>query len=196
MKRVLSILLSLLIFSAGVLYAEDDGDEYDDGYVYEINGAGDQFIKIHLGAEIPLNFINDGENKLYTGGLFEIGYFRFLTKDLAVGGELTATYNVSIGKKILIMMPITFGVMYQPTIGDFEFPMFAELGFSYETWQNMNYFPSLAAKVSAGAFYRINEMCSVGASTSAMWIPQWYSNPAYNSNGLFMTVAAGVRYHF
>ena len=57
MKRFISILSAILFLSAAV-FAEDyydDGDEYNDGYVYEQNGAGDQFLKIDLAANFPFN---------------------------------------------------------------------------------------------------------------------------------------------
>lgn len=195
MKRILSILFAIFMF-AGFAFAQDEGDEYDDGYVYEINGAGDQFIKINLGAIFPLNFSADGEAKLFPGGTLELGYYRFINKWLAVGGEMTATYDVSVGRKILIMLPFTFGTMFQPAVGDFEFPIYTEIGFGYESWQGMDYFPSLATKLSAGAYYRLNEICSFGASASFMWIPQWFSDSKYNKNGLFSTLTIGARYHF
>lgn len=195
MKRILSILLTLLMF-CGAVFADDQGDEYEDDYVYETNGSGDQFIKIGLGAIIPLNFVVDGQNKLYTGGNLELGYYRFLNKWLAVGGEISPSYNVSIGKKILVMLPFTFGAMFQPTYGNFEFPIYVTAGIGYETWQSEDYFPSLVAKFSAGAYYRINEICSVGLSTSLMWVPQWFSDPKLNKNGLFENVLIGARYHF
>lgn len=195
MKRVFSIILTLFLFT-GIVFAEDQGDEYDDGYVYENNGAGDQFLKIGFGAIVPLNFVVDGQNKLYTGGTMEMGYYRFLNEWLALGGEFAATYDVSIGEKILIMIPVTFGALFQPSYNKFEFPIYVTAGFGYESWQNSDYFPSLVTKVSAGAYYRINEMCSVGLSTSFMWVPQWYSDSKYNSNGLFENIYIGARYHF
>lgn len=47
MKKLLSILAILCLFSS-VMFADEEGDEYDDGYTYEQNGAGDQFIKIDV----------------------------------------------------------------------------------------------------------------------------------------------------
>ena len=191
MKRILSIILTLFILS-GTVFAQSESDEYDDGFVYEQNGAGDQFIKIKLGAIFPLNF--DGQ--LNPGGQIELGYYRFLNNWLAVGGEMTATYNISVGRKVLVMLPITFGTMFQPTIDKFEFPIFTTIGFGYETWQSLDYFPSLVAKVSGGVFYRLNEICSFGGNAELMWVPQWYSDPKYNSNGVFATINIGARYHF
>ena len=44
MKRLLSFLFtSFLVITA--VFAAEPGDEYDDGYIYEQNGAGDQFLK-------------------------------------------------------------------------------------------------------------------------------------------------------
>ena len=58
MKRFISILSVILLLSAAVFADDyyDDDEEYDDGYVYEQNGAGDQFLKIDLAANFPLNF--------------------------------------------------------------------------------------------------------------------------------------------
>lgn len=193
MKRLLTILIALLVFS-GTAFAQEEGDFYDDGYIYEQNGAGDQFVKADLFANFPLNF----KGKLYVGGGFSIGYYRFLNSWLAVGGEVSPTYNVSIGKKSLITVPITFGAIFQPTIGKFEFPLGVSLGIASSTFENTTtYFPSFTAKAYVGAFYRINDSWSAGISSSFLWIPQIFANkPKYNHHGLFLTAGLAMRYHF
>ena len=195
MKRFISLLIIFLTFSV-FLFAEDDDfdddDYYDEVYVYSQNGAGDQFLKINLGALFPLNF----KGQLKPGGKATLGYFRFLSENFALGGELTATYNVSIGEKILVMIPITFGALYQPYIGKFEFPLVAEIGIANETWQNMEHFPSLTTKASVGAYYRISDSISLGLSTEFLWIPQWFKDSSKNFDGLFQTAEIGLRYHF
>ncbi len=196
MKRFFSFIFIILAFSS-FIFAQDNPERDEDGfldevYVYDSNGAGDQFLKINLGALFPLNF----KHQLQTGGEATIGYYKFLTKNLAVGGEFSATYGVSIGEKVLVMIPITFGVMFQPYIGKFEFPMFAEIGIANQTWQNLEIFPTMAAKLSAGAYYRISDSVSLGFSTDFLWIPQWFKDSSKNYNGLFETAAIGLRYHF
>lgn len=197
MKRFISLLLTLLLLS-GIAFAESQGDEYDDGYVYEANGAGDQFLKLNIGGLFPLNFGGTIKNggSLYVGGFANIGYYRFLSRTIAVGGEVNATYNVSVGNKVLVMIPFTVGALIQPTINNFEFPIYLNIGMGYETWQNMNYFPSLALTATPGAFYRINEACSVGISASYMFIPQWFKDSSKNAVGQFMGIGIGARYHF
>ncbi len=196
MKRFISLLLIFVTFSVFV-FAEDDDyfdddQYYDDVYVYSQNGPGDQFLKINLGAIFPLNF----NGQLKVGGKASIGYFRFLTENIAVGGELSATYSVSIGEKILVMIPITAGILYQPYVGKFEFPLYAEIGVANETWQNMEHFPSLATRASAGVYYRISDSISFGLSTDFLWLPQWFKDSSKNYNGLFQTADIGIRYHF
>ncbi len=195
MKRFISLLIIFLTFSVFVFAQdadENDGFE-DDVYVYTSNGAGDQFLKINLGAVFPLNF----KGQLKTGGKASIGYFKFFSETFAVGGELAATYSISIGEKVLVMLPMTFGVMFQPYTGRFEFPMYAEVGMANQTWQNMEIFPTLATKLSAGAYFRITDAVSVGVSTDFLWLPQWFiKQPSKNFNGLFETAEIGLRYHF
>ena len=196
MKRFFSLLMLLLSFS-GFLFSQDYSDENEDStldevYVYDSNGAGDQFLKIQLGPLFPLNF----KHQLKTGGEATIGYYKFLSKTFAVGGELTVTYNVTIGEKVLIMFPLTVGAMFQPYIGRFEFPLYAEIGLANETWQNMEIFPTLTTRLSAGAYYRVSDAISIGLATDFLWIPQWFKDSSKNFNGLFETATIGLRYHF
>ncbi len=193
MKRFISLLLIFLTLSV-CLFAQEEEEEIpeDDVYVYASNGAGDQFLKIKLGAIFPLNF----KGQLKTGGMASIGYFKFLSENIALGGELGATYSISIGEKVLVMIPITFGAMYQPYIGKFEFPLYAEIGVANQTWQNIEIFPTMVTKLSAGAYYRITDSVSFGLSTDFYWVPQWFKDSSKNFNGLFQTAELGLRYHF
>ena len=195
MKRFISIFISLILCTTAVFAQdsyEDDEDIYDDGYVYEQNGAGDRFLKIDMGANFPLNF----GDQLYTGAAASIGFYYFLNSYFAVGGDVILSYNLSIGKKPLITVPVTFGAMFQPCLGKFEFPFMLNVGFATVSCQQLMYFPAFSAKASAGAFYRWNETWSFGISAHGYWIPQWYTNLEYNDYGLFTSVDLSVRYHF
>ena len=194
MKRFISILSAILLLSAAIFADDyyDDEEEYDDGYIYEQNGAGDQFLKIDLGANFPLNF----GKQLHVGAAASVGYYYFLSNNFAVGGDAILGYNLSIGKKPIVTIPITFGAIYQPYVGKFEFPLMLNVGFATVTCQQMMYFPALSVKASAGAFYRWSESWSFGLSTHGYWIPLWYTNKEYNDNGFFATADLSVRYHF
>ena len=198
MKRIISILSVILLLSAFVFAdSSDDGDEYDDGYVYEQNGAGDQFITIELGACFPLNF----GKQLYVGGLVSLGYFKFIGQYLALGGDVLISYNLTVGQKPLLSVPITFGAMYQPYIGRFEFPLSLSIGFASISCQSMSYFPAFASKFSAGAFLRYSESWSFGIESKTFWIPQWFlidekTRGHKADNGFFTSAGLSVRYHF
>jgi hypothetical protein len=195
MKRFISILSAILFLSAAV-FAEDyydDGDEYNDGYVYEQNGAGDQFLKIDLAANFPLNF----GSQLKVGGLVSVGYYQFLNQYFAIGGDVLVTYNISVGKKPLFMVPITVGAMFQPYIGKFEFPMMLDIGIATISCQSMTYFPAFTAKFTAGAYFRYTETWSFGITSTTYWIPQWFVNDKNKTvHGFFTSAGLSVRYHF
>ena len=199
MKRFISIVSAILLLSAAI-FAEDyydDGDEYNDGYVYEQNGAGDQFLKIDLAANFPLNF----GSQLKVGGLVSVGYYQFLNQYFAIGGDVLVTYNISVGKKPLFMVPITVGAMFQPYIGKFEFPMMLDIGIATISCQSMTYFPAFTAKFTAGAYFRYSETWSFGITSTTYWIPQWFlmdkNTIGHATNhGFFTSAGLSVRYHF
>ena len=195
MKRFISIISAILLLSSAV-FAEDDydgGDFYDDDYVYEQNGAGDQFLKIDIAANFPLNF----GDKLYVGLGASVGYSYFLNKYVAVGGDAIIGWNNSLGQKPLITVPVTFGVTVQPYIGKFEFPISVGIGFATISCQNLTYFPGFSAKISAGAYFRFNETWSLGIDSIGYWLPQWFmSDSSKIDNGFFATLGLSLRYHF
>ena len=190
MKRILSILLTICLCSA-LVFADEQGDEYDDGYDYQSNMSGDQLLKLELDGHFPLNF----DDHLKAGFGINIGYYKFIAPSLAVGGELTVTNNFSIGGKALFIIPITFGAMYQPQIGKFEFPIMANIGFATETWANQSYWPALTARASAGCYYRMSESWSFGGSTTLTTVTE-YMNKGKNYTGVFLSAGINARYHF
>ena len=195
MKRFISILSVAILLCAAVFASDnyDDGDIYDDGYIYEQNGLGDQFLKIDLAANFPLNF----NNKLYVGIGASVGYYYFLNKYFAVGFDAIIGWNTSVGQKPLITVPVTFGAMVQPYIGRFEFPIMLDVGFATTTCQDKTYFPSLAVKGTIGAYYRFNETWSLGITSTTYGIAQWVvGHSEKNDIGIFTTAGLSIRYHF
>lgn len=213
MKRLFCILMVLLFCFPAVFAAEDD-DIYDD-YEYEMNGEGDQFFKIDISAVVPLNFqdtenTSDGKWKMKVGVGADLSYFRFISSTVALGGNAGFNYNLTLGKKSLLTVPITVGLLYQPYMGNFEFPLSLTLGISALSCQGMTFFPAFTARGSAGFFYRFNESWSAGLDASIMFIPMWlkkeYREAGLYKNadgtvknfdfGLFSNIGIAVRYHF
>lgn len=191
MKKLFSI-LAIICLCTTFVFADEEGDEYDDGYVYEQNGSGDQFLTINLAANFPLNF----GKQINPGVAASLGYYRFISKNIGLGGDVLIGYNITIGKKSLILVPITFGVLFQPYIGKIEFPLTLNVGIASSSCQGLTYFPSFSMKASVGASYRFTESWSFGLNGYFYWIPQGdpYSNKS--DNGLFATAGLFVRYHF
>lgn len=203
MKRIFNKVIFLLLLFASImpLCAQDEGGDDDDKDEvqdsvpsYHINARGDQFVKIALMPNFPLNF----DGNLYVGGAAQLGYYYFLTGWLALGGELMVGYNPTIGSNSLVYMPLTFGVLFQPSVWKFEFPITASVGVAFETCANKKYFPGFASKLEADVFFRINDSWSVGLGCETVYLPQWYTTTdnASADYGMWITALVAARYHF
>ena len=91
MKKIISILVLFAIATTAIFAQSEDNtipseDPIEENFVYKMNGKGDQYIKIGIMPNFPLNF----GDKLYVGGAAYLGYYRYLNSWLALGGELMA----------------------------------------------------------------------------------------------------------
>ena len=114
MKKIISILVLFAIATTAIFAQSEDNtipseDPIEENFVYKMNGKGDQYIKIGIMPNFPLNF----GDKLYVGGAAYLGYYRYLNSWLALGGELMAGYNPTIQSNIFTFVPITFGVSFK-----------------------------------------------------------------------------------
>ncbi len=195
---LVSMILPYIALSQNAFAQESDSDEYIDEYYEDEssktqNGKGDQFIAIRLMPLIPLNF--DGQ--LYVGGGISIGFHKFLTQYIAVGGDVMFGYNTTIGSNLLTLIPFTIGVTFQPYINKFEFPITLNVGAVIESYLQYNYFPGLILKGNAGCFYRMNENWSFGLEGHFLYLPQWFfKDSSKNDKYLSLAFSLGARYHF
>ena len=163
MKRLLSLLCITLLCVTAVFAQDNDEINIDEaeGFNYQMNQPGDQYLKISLGVVLPLNFpdinsVFDDTSKLNVGGMGTLGYHYFLNHYVAIGIEAGFGYNSTIGSNIFTYVPILATVTYQPTAGRFEFPLTLGAGFGWETYLNQTYFPALIVKPEAGVHFRIS----------------------------------------
>lgn len=200
MKRIFLILF-LFCVSFSSLWSQNiqsldesnsDSDNQEQVVKYQTNGKGDQFLRLGIMFSIPLNF----DEQLYLGGAAQLGYYRLINNWLGFGAELMAGYNPTIGSNIFTYVPITAGIMFQPYIWRFEFPITLNVGAALENYLQYNYFPGLILKGEAGCFYRMNENWSFGLECQLMYLPQWYSDSSKNDYYLGITATVGARYHF
>lgn len=192
-------------FAQGKSY-DDEGDEYldddeadiyesDSDFVYMQNGPGDQYLNIRIMPNSPLNF----DDKIKIGGQITVGYGRFITSWLAVGGEISFGYNPTIGSNMYTYIPITANVTFLPAIKKFEIPITLNVGMAIENYLSNTYFPAFILRGGAGCYYRINENWSAGIEGFFTYMPQWYikeEKKQYNDYLNIVSVSAGMKYHF
>lgn len=199
-KKFISLFFILLISSFS-LFAEDMDDDIEieqedtdsnDDFYYTPNISGDQYIKLGLMFEKPLNF----GDKMKIGGSGEIGYHRFLTSNIALGFDVQFGYNPTIGENVYTYIPLLIAFTYQPTFKNFEFPITLSTGAAFESYLNRSYFPGWTLRGSAGVFYRMSQVWSFGIEGEFMYMPEFYSNSKYNDFGTFAAGKLSIRYHF
>jgi hypothetical protein len=189
-------LSALPVFSQENLQSPDNrapGIETDPAFVFKPNQAGDQFLRVSLMVSIPAH---PPLNKLFVGGAGLLGYMRFLTGEIAIGGDLSFEFHGTVGSNALTLVPFpVFKFMYQPVAGKFEFPLLLGIGGIFETYLDKTYF-GLLVKPEAGAFYRITTDWSVGLMAACLIMPQWYSDKTYNYTGIIPETGITARFHF
>lgn len=196
MKKLLIILVSLSLFSVSI-FAESENDiqdipntKPDDSIVYKMNQKGDWFVKLGGAAFIPLIPKN-----MNLGLDLNLGFYRFLWSEFAIGGDIRVAYSSTVGENMFFSIPIMGRGMYQFTIKDFEIPLSLGLGLAVQNYIDRYYF-GLVLNPELGFFWRFKSDWSVGAHVGLNIMPQWYGDKTYNRTGLFLDAGLSVRYHF
>lgn len=168
--------------------SEDKPAETD--FVYKPNQKGDQFVRLNLALEAPVQ-----PEQLKFGGTGTLSYGMFVTDSINLSGKMSFAYTTTIGGNIFYFIPFTICAQYQLLYGNFEVPLSIEIGGALQSYIDRLYF-GFVAKPEAGLFYRISPDWSVGAYAGMYIMPQWYSDPEYNYTGYISDIGLGVRYHF
>jgi hypothetical protein len=175
---------------------QDETPEGQDGtdpeYVVRANQKGDQYILFMLGMAIPAHPTPD---KLIIGGEGILGYMRFLTSQIAVGGTVHFGYHATVGGNVFYYVPIAARITFQPTWRRFEFPLSLSLGGAFETYLERTYF-GLFVKPEVAVYFRFNPAWSFGGGAGVMIMPQWYTESANNYTGIIADFGISARYHF
>lgn len=208
LRRVLPAILALLILPS--LFAEDGaigGDEAPDTENPILGSAtnesaykrGDGLFSLQLGTSLPLFIWNPNTNQaenphLYPGGLLSIRYMGFVAPDFAIGGEIGASYSISVANRNFFMVPISFEAMWIGSKMPFEFPISLGLGLSIDKLSDYIHLDPFL-KPQVGAFYRASPAWSFGILASYLWVPQFYEDASNTRFGNFMTVGLSVFNH-
>lgn len=206
MKRILPI-IAMVLFSAVPLFAQTENKEEKASpqiVFNDNNKAGDQYIRIALGPDFPVNFpsfdkLFSKDRKLNIGGMGTFGYHYFLTNVLSIGGQIGFGLNITTGEHVLNLVPVTFNTTFIPTINNFEFPISLGIGFSSHSYAGQTYFPGLTIQSQIGVDYKITPNWSVGFELGYLYLPEFnhlYNKEQSNVHAQFITTELVARYFF
>lgn len=197
MKRLITICVILVITTSAMLGAQTESPAST--IDYEPIRKGDQFIHIELGLSIPLFTISDNgletSTNLDLGGTGRIGYARFITSRLSLGGSLGFSFNSTLGENMFLALPITVRTSYELVFNRIHVPLSVSIGGAFQTYRTRNYF-GLILKPEVGGYYQYSPDWSFGGAISWDVLPQWYDDSSSNRVGNFLDATLGLRYHF
>ncbi len=180
------------------------GDEYptgsdDDTYGFQPIRKGDQYIRVGVGIEVPLFNIGPGgietDTNMFLGGTGLIGYSRFLTSRISLGGELAFAFNSTLGQNMYLSLPLTLKGTYEFVMRDFRFPLSVSVGGVLHSYRSRHFYGPIL-KPEVGAYYQYSPEWSFGLVTAWNVLPQWYDNSSDNRVGNMLDVTMNLRYHF
>jgi hypothetical protein len=166
---------------------------------YEPIRKGDQFIHVSLGAAIPLFYIGPNgintDTRMNIGGTGGLGFSRFITSKVALGGSIAFAFNTTIGENLYFYLPVTFTCTYELVFDRIHVPFSIDAGVAFQTYSSWNYFGPIL-KPSIAVYYQYSPEWSFGVLTVYNCIPQLYAESSDNRTGNILDINAGFRYHF
>jgi|LSQX01.2.fsa_nt_gb hypothetical protein len=197
MKR--SIILLVLLALAGTATLGAQTTTPSTSLDYDPIRKGDQFIHVDLGLSVPLFYLTpDGitsDTNLDLGGAGRIGYSRFITSRMSLGGFFGFSFNQTLGENTYLALPMAIRASYEFVFNRIHVPVSFSAGGMYQTYRTRNYF-GFMLKPEIGGYYRYSPDWSFGANLSWDFVPQWYDTSSDNRVGNFFDVMVGLRYHF
>ena len=181
MRKHLLIVLLILVFAALPAFSAE--------YYYE---KGDTAFTFGVGVDFPvfLGFTNNGNTGFvsgvkgthtYIGGYGSLSYESFVTRNLAVGGEIGYAFNNSYAMKILTTIPITAKLSYYPVqTGKFDLILHANAGMTILRYYN-NRFIAPHIKLSVNPVYYITESWGIGLDAGVWANYEFYGSSASGS---------------
>lgn len=160
---------------------------------------GEQTIGIAAGLHIPAFLVpvtGGGAGNLSLGGSFAFSYQYFVARGFAVGGNIAAAFNSTIGGASLFTLPLGATAAYWWTKLPFEFSVLAEAG-AYMMRENGQGIIDPFAKAGVGAYWRIAPSWSVGLQSSLWFIPEIHYGDysSLSQYGGFVETSIAAVYH-
>lgn len=201
------VLAAAVFLCCGALWAQEEDDPNReipiqsnwDGEHFTLYSAGDKTFTIAPGLLFPLGLTGaDGKalkNNMFIGGVFSLAYSYFITPHIFIGGELQGSFNPTIAKGNMFIVPITVRVGYQLVYKRLEFPLFVSLGGAGQAYKNYTLFGPIV-KLTASGYYRFSSAWSFGLNIGGWLVPQFTKDPSKDAAGYFLETSLCARYHF
>jgi hypothetical protein len=203
MKRIVCALLLLSLCLPFSLFAQDQSSG-----PYRHYEMGSQIFTFRAGVLVPTFFYrpNDEppflafgqEMHMKVGGYGSIRYQGFLTRTLALGGELGYIFAYDDGQDLYTSVPMQAKLTYIPLQGKFEIPLSLGLGFAYNSYagENKPTYMSFLATAEAGFSWYFKEDWGITLSAGLQLIPELYfdSHPIDSTLAAFMPITLSISY--
>ncbi|MCL2600113.1 MAG: hypothetical protein FWD88_02915 [Treponema sp.] len=210
-SRAFVLLLASCWFS---LYAVSLGaQEWDDWdfYATDLYARGDQTFTITVGTIMPTVFIGFNESGDRTGtiphnfspavgGTISLAYTYFLGANLFLGGELGVSFNYTLRRNTLFVVPFGLRAGWQFVFGTFEVPLLVTFGMARHSYMDAVYWGAFL-RGGVSVFYRFSPEWSFGLNADWNWYPQRPRRdgqriPAENVDAHILGISISARYHF
>lgn len=160
---------------------------------------GEQTIGLSAGAHIPAFLApvtGGGVSNIHLGGSFSFSYEYFVARGWAVGGNIAAAFNGTIGGSSIFFLPLGVTGSYWWTKLPFEFSVLAETG-AYMMRENGNGMFDPFAKAGAGAYWRVSPSWSVGLQAYLWFVPEIHYGDysSLSQYGGFVETSLAAVYH-
>jgi len=204
MQKAVALFFILFFGLSVLLFAQDDSEpDVEPDWIIgknDLYSRGDQLMSLSLGVGFPIVFINNGKVKDHkisppVGGTGNISYSYYINSHFFIGGDASLLFFSTIGGNTLFIISFGPKVGTQFILGRFEFPIFAGLGASIQTYLDFGYF-GFYMKAGVSAFFRATNQWSFGITSNFSWYPEWTDDTKKNIDSLCIDVALTARYHF
>ena len=195
-----------LSLQAASLSAQEWEEDWD-FYMVDLYARGDQTFTITLGVVFPtvFHFYGDNSGRSHNfsppvGGAGSLSYNHFLGPNFFVGAEVGVSFNYTVARNTVFVIPIGLRAGWQFLMGRFEFPLALTFGIAPQRYMDLSYVgPFLRG--TASAFYRFNPEWSFGLNADWIWLPQRPRRggspvPSENVDANMLGITISARYHF
>jgi hypothetical protein len=160
---------------------------------------GEQTIGLSAGLHIPAFLApvtGGGVQNIDLGGSFSFSYQYFLAQGWAVGGNIAASFNSTIGGSSIFTLPLGVTGAYWWAKVPFEFSLGAEAG-AYMMRENGNGIFGPFAKAGGAVYWRIGPSWGVGLHANLWFVPEIHYGDysSLNQYAGFVETAIAAVYH-